>query len=235
MLTIGFFLRIKDVGTPSLWFDESISSIAALAILEKGMPIFDSGFFYGRAILNTFFIATSFKIFGVNEFAGRLPSVFFGTLTIYLVYVIGSKWGNKRVGILAALLLAFSVWEIAWSRQARMYQQLQFFYILSLYLYYEFWTTKNIRILILLVISSVATMLTHIFGYSLVVIFLICSITFYFIENRKVRLSLKKVFPLAIAGILLLGFVYYKGIISSVTGIEVNYYNKYIHLLKKDL
>lgn len=235
LLTIGFLLRIKDLGTQSLWFDESISSIAALAILEKGVPILDSGLFYGRAILNTFLIAISFKIFGMSEFAGRLPSVLFGTLTIYLVYIIGSKWGNKRVGVFAALLVAFSVWEIAWSRQARMYQQLQFFYILSLYFYYEFWTTKNVRTFLPLVLSFTATLLSHNFGYSLVVVFLLYSIIFYFIENRKVNISVKELFPLAIAGILVLLFVYHKGIISSVIGTEVNYYNDYIYLFKKDL
>lgn len=240
LLIIGFFLRIWNLGTQSLWFDESISSIAALALLEKGRPIFDSGFLYSRAILNTVFIAASFKIFGVSEFAGRFPSVIFGVLTIGLVYVIGTKWGNKRVGIIAAILLTFSVWEIAWSRQARMYQQLQFFYILSLYLFYELWASKNIRILLPLGLSFAAALLSHIFGYSLLVIFLLYLFLYYCIENRGKILSKKidwkkNIFPLAIAGLCLLILAKNLDIIFNVLHTKVNYYDNYIYLLKKDL
>ena len=172
VIIMGFFLRIYDLGIQSFWLDEAISSIAAMAFLEKGTPVFQSGLFYGRGILNTFLIASSFKIFGVNEFAARLPSVLFGTLTILLVYIIGSKWGNRYVGLIAATLVAFSVWEIAWSREARMYQQLQFFYILSLYMFYEFTQNKDLKNVALLLLSVIGAIMSHVFGYVLIVVFL---------------------------------------------------------------
>ena len=91
LLISGFILRIYDLGIQSFWFDEAISSTAAVAFLETGTPTFPSGLVYSRAILNTFLIALSFKIFGITEFAARLPSVMFGMLTILLVYLMGSK------------------------------------------------------------------------------------------------------------------------------------------------
>jgi len=236
LLIAGFLLRIYDLSARSFWLDESISSIAAISYMEKGMPILPSGFIYSRGILNTFLIASSFKIFGINEFAARLPSVLFGTLTIVLAYLMGSKWGNKRIGIIAALLVAFSVWEIAWSRQARMYQQLQFFYILSLYLFYEFIRERSLKNLALLALSFIGSMVSHVFGYALIPVFLLYLLILTLKERSNLRRINRKVIVQAatVFGILL-GLAYYRGVIQSVLGTEMNYYNIYIGLLKKDL
>lgn len=236
LLIIGFLIRINYLGAQSFWFDETISSIAAIAILERGSPTFSSGLFYGRGILNTVSIAVSFKIFGINEFAGRLPSVLFGTLMIPLIYLLGLKWGNKRIGIIAAILITFSIWEIAWSRQARMYQQLQFFYILSLYLFYEFVTNKNLQNGFLVFFSVLCAIMSHVFGYALIVVFLI----YLVVSTLKERSSLGKIrsrtFALVVfIFIVSLALSYYRGVIQSVLNTDINYYNAYIYLLKKDL
>ena len=139
LLTIcGFLLRIYHLGAPSFWMDEAISSNVAAALVKQGTPSFPSGVIYMRSILNTFFISLSFRIFSISEFSARFPSVIFGTLTIPLVYLIGVKLGNRKIALISALFITFSVMEIAWSRQARMYQQLQFFYLASVYFFYEF-------------------------------------------------------------------------------------------------
>ena len=236
LLITGFIIRIYDLGMHSFWLDEAISSIAAMAFLEKGTPILQSGLLYDRGILNTFLIASSFKIFGVNEFAARLPSVLFGTLTIVLVYIIGSKWGNQRVGIIAAFLVAFSVWEIAWSRQARMYQQLQFFYILSLYLFYGFIQNKNLKNVVLLFFSVLGAIMSHVFGYALIVVFL----SYLVVSALKERNSLEIMEKRTIALVLLifgasLALAYYIGVIQSVLKTDINYYNTYIGILKRDM
>jgi len=62
IILVGFILRIYDLGNQSLWLDEAISSIAAIAFLEKGEPVLPSGIFYGVAILNTFLIKNSLTI-----------------------------------------------------------------------------------------------------------------------------------------------------------------------------
>src|SRR5262245_59637955 len=38
------------------------------------------------------FIALSYKLFGVNEFAAKFPSALFGVATVCLLYVIGRKF-----------------------------------------------------------------------------------------------------------------------------------------------
>jgi hypothetical protein len=191
---------------------------------------------YSRAILSTTLIALSFAIFGVTEFAARLPSVLFGTLMIPLVYLIGSRWGNSRIAIIAAVLITFSVWEIAWSRQARMYQQLQFFYLLSLYLFYEFTVHKNVKWGALLTLSVIGAVLSHVFGYVLVLVFAAYMVIRTLVERKGldgVRSRTTILFILLCVAIS--GFAYHKGIISSVLSTEINYYDTYIYLLKKDL
>src|SRR3989344_3134131 len=139
VLTIlGFVLRIYALSTQSIWMDESFSMNAAYETLEKGYPLLDSGAFYGLSyLLHTYLISFFMLIFN-DVFGARLVSVIFGVLTIVLSYYFGKKFFNKELGILLALIITFSFWEIVWSRQARMYMQLQLFYLLSLLLFYEF-------------------------------------------------------------------------------------------------
>ncbi len=132
------------------------------------------------------------------------------------------------------VLIAFSVWEIAWSRQARMYQQLQFFYILSLYLFYEFTRNRSLRMLVLVVLSVLATVISHEFGYSLIPVFLIY-LTVSALKERRIN-SWRRTIPVAVIIFgALLGFAYFMGVIPSILRTDINYYNTYISLLKKDL
>ena len=172
LLTVyGFVLRIWDLGSQSLWHDAGYSVNAALSMLERGLPILPSGHLYARALLNTGLIAASMGLFGETEFAARLPSVLFGTLTIPVVYLFVKRVGDKRLALITAFLVTFSVLEIAWSREARMYQQLQFFYILSLYAFYEFAQGRKNRYLVLTFVSTVCAVLSHALGFSLVLVY----------------------------------------------------------------
>src|SRR5659263_91405 len=169
--------------------DEAISANVAAALVKHGTPSFPSGVIYMRSILNTFFMSLSFRIFDISEFSARFPSVIFGTLTIPLVYMIGAKLGNRKLALLAALFITFSVMEITWSRQARMYQQLQFFYLASIYLFYEFNRNYQARkkkgkrnlYLALTILSGTAAILSHEFGFMLILVLL----PWFFIVNFK--------------------------------------------------
>jgi len=51
-------------------------------------------------------IAISYRLFGVNSFALRLPSVIMAGLAVFITYLIGSELYNKKVGFVAAFLQA---------------------------------------------------------------------------------------------------------------------------------
>src|SRR3990167_4049346 len=147
---LGFILRIYSLSSQSIWMDESFSMNAAYEILEKGIPLLDSGAFYGLGYLLHLYLMAFFILLFPDVWGARFLSVIFGTLTIPLAYyfaktvfdeTFSEKGSNK--GFLFAVIIAFSTIEIAWSRQARMYSQLQFFFLLSLLLFYKFNLAKT--------------------------------------------------------------------------------------------
>jgi len=125
----GFTIRLINLGAPGFGTDEPLHFYAAQAILETGEPEMPSGLVYKRGILFTKLVALSFRLLGISLFSARLPSVIFGTLVIILIFFVGKKYFGTTAGIIAAFLVAFSPFEIAWSRECRMYTVFQFFFL----------------------------------------------------------------------------------------------------------
>ena len=233
----GFVIRIHDLGYQSFWYDEGYSVNAALCMLERGLPILPSGHFYSTGVLNTSLIASSIGLFGASEFSARMPSVLFGTLTIPLAFFFVKRIGDKRLALITAFLVTFSVLEIAWSREARMYQQLQFFYILSLYFFYEFTQRRSNRYLVLTILSTICTLLSHAFGFSLILVYLIYPLL---TNIRSIRKYLSKefllnrqslIFTFCAIALLALGEIFF-GVFSTVWGTRINYFAEYSGYLK---
>lgn len=156
LLIVGFFYRIYGLNNNySFWTDENHVAIFVRAILERGRPVLANGYSTGIYQWLLYWLsAISAKIFGLNEFAIRFPSVVFGVLTILAVYLLGrelftnfstSEEANVSpstggfslplsavlVPLVAAFFTSFLKIEILWSRQARPYQALQFFLVLG--------------------------------------------------------------------------------------------------------
>src|SRR3989344_4428010 len=184
LIFLGFIFRIWFLSSQSLWMDESFTLNAAIETLEKGYPLLDSGVFYGGSLLNIYLISGFISIFP-DIFGARLVSVLFGTLMILLSFYIGREFFDRRAGFIFAFFMAFSYWEILWSRQARMYMQLQFFYFLSLYLFYRFTQTKSRKVLIYLILSTLAAFFSHSFGYSLLGVFSLYILIAHFKSLKK--------------------------------------------------
>jgi len=139
LIIFGFFYRLYGLSENySFWTDEDHVAIFVRAILERGKPVLANGYSTGiYQWLQYWLSAISAKFFGINEFAIRFPSVIFGVLTILAVYLLGKELFNKNVGLISAFLTAFLKIEILWSRQARPYQALQFFFILGVWFVYK--------------------------------------------------------------------------------------------------
>ena len=114
ILALAFFLRFYrlDSNPSSLYWEEAALGYDAYSILKTGkdfhgnfLPLvaFES---FGDYKPSLYFYAAvpSIAIFGLNEFAVRFPSALFGTLTVLLVYFLGLKIRNWKLGITAALL-----------------------------------------------------------------------------------------------------------------------------------
>ncbi len=166
----GLALRLHNLGAPSVWFDEAISAITAHSLIEPGTQTIPTvSLEYNRTMLNTNIIALSFNLFGYTVLAGRIPAVIFGTLSIPTAYLLGKRIKGKRFALLFAFFIAFATVQIAWSQQIRFYPQLQFFFLLALYMNERFLNKTSWKNLLLLAIPIVAMPLTeNNFGYLLI-------------------------------------------------------------------
>lgn len=134
LLVVGFFYRIYGLSANySFWIDEFSTGQFAAAIVKTGTPKTITGYFEARNLFNHYLTAFSMKIFGINEFAARFPSVIWGTIMILAVFLVFSRLFNKRIGLGTAILTTFSVIEITWSRQARSYALFQLVYLTAVY------------------------------------------------------------------------------------------------------
>ncbi|HSE84070.1 MAG TPA: glycosyltransferase family 39 protein [Thermodesulfobacteriota bacterium] len=102
---VGFYIRTIELGRANLSYVEPLHMYAAKSILETGKPILPSGLDYSRSQLYTNLVALSFRLFGLNEFAARLPSAIFGTLSIVLVFFIGKNFFGAASGLIAAFMM----------------------------------------------------------------------------------------------------------------------------------
>ena len=65
----------------------------------------------------------------------RLATVFLGALTVVFVYLLGQELFDKRIGVFAAILTAFSSYHILYSRVLMLEVPVIFFLIAGLYFY----------------------------------------------------------------------------------------------------
>lgn len=99
--------------------DETFYAQTAREMVARGEWV--TPYLYGKPqfekpILFYWLLEASYKIFGVSPFAARLPSAVFGTIGIIALYLLGGLLFNRRVGFLAALILAASVEYVVLAR-----------------------------------------------------------------------------------------------------------------------
>lgn len=73
------------------------------------------------------------KLVGWNAFWVKLPFALLGIGSVYLIYVIGRQWFNRKTGLLAAAFFAVSQYTVFYSQLARPYAPGLFFVLLMTY------------------------------------------------------------------------------------------------------
>lgn len=103
-------------------------------------------------------MATSFKIFGINEFAARAPSALAGLLGLVVVYFLGKELFGRWVGFFSAIALSSSPWYLFRARSGNLDVYLAFFFILTIFLVIK--AVKDNRYLIPFTLSLTLLLLT---------------------------------------------------------------------------
>lgn len=132
ILLAATILRLYGLNS-GLWHDE-ILSIVQYVRMPYG-EIISTCKDANQHFLYTLMAHASFDIFGENNWALRLPAVFFGVGSIWVLYLLGRLVTTEREALLSAGLLTFSYYHIWFSQNARGYSGLLFFAILSSFLF----------------------------------------------------------------------------------------------------
>ena len=118
---IALVLRLYRLGFLSLWVDEYMHALAAI----KGQ--FKHG--ENNGILLTWLNTLFAYVLGHNEFSMRFPVALLGAALVPATYVLGKQIANYKVGLMAAILVCFSLYLIFWSRVDRPYGMVSTFYV----------------------------------------------------------------------------------------------------------
>jgi len=142
LVAFGGLLFFSNIGGWDLWNPDEprYAQIAREMLQGEGwiIPHLNSEVYYDKPPLFFWMIAGSAKLLReMNEAAARLPSAFFGLLTLILTFFFSKELFDERTGLFSALVLATSG-EFFWlARRANIDATLTFFTTLTIYL---FWT-----------------------------------------------------------------------------------------------
>src|ERR1051326_249573 len=110
LLTVGGLLFLLNLGAPSLWdVDEGRNSEAAREMMESGnwiVPTFNYELRTDKPALLYWLQIAAFRLFGLGEFAARLPSALAAIATVLLTYEMGRRMFDARTGLLAGIVLS---------------------------------------------------------------------------------------------------------------------------------
>jgi uncharacterized membrane protein len=115
----------------SIWYDE------AFDVLFAQQPL---GTILSQAVHDTvpplhYLLLHGWMWLGKGELAAKLFSVFFGVMATALMCPVGRRLFGPKIAIGGALLLAVSPFQVYYAREVRMYSQLLFFGLMSVYLF----------------------------------------------------------------------------------------------------
>ena len=137
-ILFGAYFRLKGLGKWPLCIDEYYIAKSVGNIIKNGLPEFECGGYYTRGLIYQYLAVPLQFLPGNKEFYLRIISLFFNLLAIHPLYELGKKF-NKTTSYLVIILFCFSIWEIEFSRFARMYAPFQ-----TLTLYYLLFFVKAI-------------------------------------------------------------------------------------------
>lgn len=191
IIVLGFFLRSWDLGWNGFNGDESIYSGQAASLLGEQDFLKDFAIFRAHPLLLQSLLSVAFGFFGVHDTVARAVPVIFGTLSIFVTYLLAKELFDRKVGLVSSLILALLPFHIVFSRQVLLDVPLSFFVILFLYFItrfknterniYSYWTgvscglcliSKEVGI-IMLPIFVAYSFITHTFKLRKFVVFII--------------------------------------------------------------
>ena len=161
IIALAALTRFLFLSKKSFWLDEGASVALArlpwhefierLSTHEANMAVY-------------YFLLRAWLHFGHSEFWIRTLSVIPGIATIPVVYAIGKKLFDHRIGLAAALLLCVHVGHVAYSQEARGYSLAVFFASISCLYFLRMMEDGRTADLALYVLFTALAVYTHFFA-----------------------------------------------------------------------
>ncbi len=115
---LGAALRVVDLGSKSFWLDEG----STFVIVHRDWVSFWHLLWSHEANMAVYYVLMRIWLhLGTSEFAIRSFSAITGIATIPVIYLLGTRLFDRRVGLLSALLLAVQTAHVEYSQEARGY------------------------------------------------------------------------------------------------------------------
>lgn len=185
LLILPLFLY-KLGQTSLLSWDEAWYAEVARNIIKTGNPInmtWNGKPYFDHPPTGYWFMALTYKIFGVNEFWTRFPSSLSGIFSVILLYLLGRKLFNPLVGLSSAIALSSAIWFIFRSRSGNLDIILTMFFLLTILL--AIMASENKRYLLPLTISLSLLFLTK----TMVPLAIIPPLVVIFYKNKLYKLK----------------------------------------------
>ena len=134
LTVIAIALRIWQLNT-DLWFDELLTVVNYLRLplgdIVTSLPDQNNHLLF--SVLSYF----SVSLFGESAWSVRLPSVLFGVLSIWALFILGRQIIGTREALLASTLMTLSYHHIWFSQNARGYMALLFFSLTATWIWLQ--------------------------------------------------------------------------------------------------
>jgi 4-amino-4-deoxy-L-arabinose transferase-like glycosyltransferase len=150
MIFCFLVLSYKLGEVPPYHADENFYVESSLSMVESGdyiTPVYHEKKRFAKPILYYWMVVSSYEIFGISLRSARLPSVLFGVLSIGLVFLLGCRLFDNRVGLLSAFILPSIYLHFQISRWSTTDMALSFFVLLALYFFVLYFQTNFKKII----------------------------------------------------------------------------------------
>lgn len=217
ILLVGFILRFYLLGSvPSgLYQDETAIGYNAYSILQtgkdeygKGFPLYFKSFGDYKLPIYIYSTVVSVSLFGLNEFAVRFTSAFFGFLTLLVLYLFISDYTkDKNLGLLSIGLLAINPWHLHYNRATFEVSVSLFLFLLGTYFLWRYFHNPFRLSFLFGTICFIVGLYTYNLTRLLAPVLYLFTVSFFWVTTKKKIQTKDSISTVIVLMVLLLPFL----------------------------
>src|ERR1700722_9408392 len=209
ILLLAAFMRLYKISDYMTFLgDEGRDALVAMGILQGHFtllgPRASAGNFFTGPIYY-YMMAPFLWLFHLNPVGPAVMVALFGVATVFLIYIVGKDFFNKKTGLIAAALYAVSPLVITYSHSSWNPNTVPFFALLTLYLLYK--AVTNVRswkyYLLVGVLLGVCIQLHYISFFLAAIVAVSLLLMHWFLNNKILVVPLIKYYLEILVGFIL--------------------------------